>query len=132
MEILEEDHDVLVVTKNGYGKRTPAADYRVQSRGGKGLITCHITEKTGSVVAVETVKGDEDLMLITAGGILIRMSVKDISVMGRNTQGVILIRLDEDEYVATVAKVEKSEGIEEISTTPSDEEITGEERYDNN
>lgn len=130
MEILEEDHDVLVVTKNGYGKRTPAADYRIQSRGGKGLITCHITEKTGSVVAVETVKGDEDLMLITAGGVLIRMAVEDISVMGRNTQGVILIRLDEEGSVATVAKVEKAEGIEEISTTPSDEEITGEELYE--
>lgn len=130
MEILDEDHDVLVVTKNGYGKRTPAADYRVQSRGGKGLITCNITEKTGNVVAVETVKGDEDLMLITAGGILIRMSVEDISVMGRNTQGVILIRLENEESVATVAKVEKTEGIEEISTTPSDEEITGEELYE--
>lgn len=131
MEILEEDNDVLVVTKNGYGKRTPAADYRVQSRGGKGLITCNITEKTGNIVAVETVKGDEDLMLITAGGILIRMSVEDISVMGRNTQGVILIRLDDQESVATVAKVEKTEGIEEISTTPSDEGITGEELYEN-
>lgn len=131
MEILEEDNDVLVVTKNGYGKRTPAADYRVQSRGGKGLITCNITEKTGNIVAVETVKGDEDLMLITAGGILIRMSVEDISVMGRNTQGVILIRLDDEESVATVAKVEKTEGIEEVSTTPTDEEITGEELYEN-
>lgn len=130
MEILEEDNDVLVVTKNGYGKRTPAADYRVQSRGGKGLITCNITEKTGNIVAVETVKGDEDLMLITAGGILIRMSVEDISVMGRNTQGVILIRLDDEESVATVAKVEKTEGIEEVSTTPTDEEITGEELYE--
>ncbi|MFS0646550.1 DNA gyrase subunit A [Siminovitchia sp. 179-K 8D1 HS] len=131
MEILEEDNDVLVVTKNGYGKRTPAADYRVQSRGGKGLITCNITEKTGNIVAVETVKGDEDLMLITAGGILIRMSVEDISVMGRNTQGVILIRLDDEESVATVAKVEKTEGIEEVSTTPTDDEITGEELYEN-
>lgn len=130
MEILEEDHDVLVVTKNGYGKRTPAVDYRIQSRGGKGIITCHITEKTGTVVALETVKGDEDLMLITAGGVLIRMDVADISVLGRNTQGVILIRLDEEESVATVAKVEKTEGIEEISTTPSDEEITGEELYE--
>ncbi len=130
MEILEEDHDVLVVTKNGYGKRTPAPDYRIQSRGGKGIITCHITEKTGTMVALETVKGDEDLMLITAGGVLIRMDVSDISVLGRNTQGVILIRLDEEESVATVAKVEKTEGIEEISTTPSDEEITGEELYE--
>ncbi|RWR08934.1 DNA gyrase subunit A [Siminovitchia fortis] len=130
MEILEEDHAVLVVTKNGYGKRTPAADYRIQSRGGKGIITCNITEKTGTVVALETVKGDEDLMLITAGGVLIRMSVEDISILGRNTQGVILIRLDDEESVATVAKVEKTEGLEEISTTPSDEEITGEELYE--
>lgn len=130
MEILEEDHDVLVVTKNGFGKRTPAADYRIQSRGGKGIITCNITERTGTVVAVETVKGDEDLMLITAGGVLIRMSVEDISVLGRNTQGVILIRLDDEESVATVAKVEKAEGLEEISTSPSDEEITDEESYE--
>ncbi|MFD1707826.1 DNA gyrase subunit A [Siminovitchia sediminis] len=130
MEILEEEHDVLVVTKNGYGKRTPAAEYRIQTRGGKGLITSHITEKTGSLVALETVRGEEDLMLITAKGVLIRMSVEDISVMGRNTQGVILIRLDEDESVATVAKVEETEGLEEITTTPNDEEITGEELYD--
>lgn len=79
MEILEEDDDVLIVTKNGYGKRTPASEYRLQSRGGKGLITCKVTDKTGTVVAVETVKGDEDVMLITAGGILIRMGIQDIS-----------------------------------------------------
>ncbi|HEY4551556.1 MAG TPA: DNA gyrase subunit A [Bacillaceae bacterium] len=121
MEILEEDHDVLVVTKNGYGKRTPAAEYRSQTRGGKGLITCNITERTGTVVAVETVKGDEDLMLITAGGIIIRMAVEDISVLGRNTQGVKLISLRDEEFVATVAKVEKEDGVEEISTTPTDE-----------
>ncbi|GIN92952.1 DNA gyrase subunit A [Siminovitchia terrae] len=127
MEILEEDNDVLVVTKNGYGKRTPAEDYRIQSRGGKGIITCNITEKTGTVVALETVKGDEDIMLITAGGVLIRMSVEDISILGRNTQGVILIRLDDEESVATVAKVEKSEGFEESSTTSDDEDITDEE-----
>ncbi|MBS4196583.1 DNA gyrase subunit A [Lederbergia citri] len=122
MEILEEDHDVLVVTKNGYGKRTPASEYRLQSRGGKGLITCKVTDRTGTVVAVETIRGDEDVMLITAGGILIRMDVKDISVIGRNTQGVKLITLGEDEFVATVAKVEK----EEEETTESDETIADE------
>ncbi|MBD8005570.1 DNA gyrase subunit A [Bacillus norwichensis] len=127
MEILEEDHDVLVVTKNGYGKRTPAEDYRIQSRGGKGIITCNITEKTGTVVALETVKGDEDIMLITAGGVLIRMSVEDISILGRNTQGVILIRLDDEESVATVAKVETSEGFEEDSDAPDDEDTADEE-----
>ncbi|CAM4203492.1 DNA gyrase subunit A [Lederbergia lenta] len=107
MEILEESHDVLVVTKNGFGKRTPAAEYRIQTRGGKGLITSNITDRTGTIVAVETVDGDEDLMIITGGGILIRMDVADISVLGRNTQGVTLIRLGDEESVATVAKVEK-------------------------
>ncbi|MBA2872910.1 DNA gyrase subunit A [Anoxybacillus calidus] len=110
MEILDEDSDVLVVTKNGYGKRTPASEYRIQSRGGKGLKTCNITEKNGDVVAVKTVTDEEDLMLITASGILIRIAVSDISRMGRNTQGVKLIRLsDDNEYVATVAKVPKEE-----------------------
>jgi DNA gyrase subunit A len=112
MEILDDDSDILIVTKNGYGKRTPASEYRIQSRGGKGLKTCNITEKNGTVVAVKTVTGDEDLMLITASGILIRIAVSDISRMGRNTQGVKLIRLSDDnenEYVATVAKVPKEE-----------------------
>lgn len=112
MEILEEDHDVLVVTKNGYGKRTKASEYRVQSRGGKGLKTCNITKKNGTVVAVKTVTDEEDLMLITTSGILIRIAVSDISRMGRNTKGVKLIRLSNDnehEYVATVAKVPKEE-----------------------
>lgn len=109
MEILEENHDVLIVTINGYGKRTTASEYRTQSRGGKGLRTCNITEKNGSLIAVKTVTGEEDLMLITAGGVLIRMAVGDISQLGRNTQGVKLIRLGEDEHVATVAKVEKED-----------------------
>jgi len=122
MEILEEDDDVLIVTKNGYGKRTPASEYRLQSRGGKGLITCKVTDKTGTVVAVETVKGDEDVMLITAGGILIRMGIQDISVFGRNTQGVKLITLGEEAAVATVAKVAK----EEEEQPESEEEISDE------
>jgi len=112
MEILEDDSDILIVTRNGYGKRTPSSEYRIQSRGGKGLKTCNITDKNGPVVAVKTVTGEEDLMLITATGILIRIAVSDISKMGRNTQGVKLIRLsggNENEYVATVAKVAKEE-----------------------
>ncbi|NNV07329.1 DNA gyrase subunit A [Geobacillus sp. C56-T2] len=116
MEILEDHHDVLVVTKKGFGKRTPASEYRVQSRGGKGLKTCNVTQKNGPVVAVTTVVGNEDLMVITTGGVLIRMAVSDISRTGRIAQGVKLIRLsgdDEHECVATVAKVpeeEKEEG----------------------
>ncbi|QED45849.1 DNA gyrase subunit A [Cytobacillus dafuensis] len=111
MEVLEENSQILIVTKNGYGKRTPSEEYRIQGRGGKGIKTCNITEKNGNIVSMRAVTGDEDLMLITTGGVLIRMAVNDISTMGRNTQGVRLIRLDENinEFVATVAKVEKEE-----------------------
>lgn len=123
MEILEENDDVLIVTKNGYGKRTKGSEYRIQSRGGKGLKTCNITSKNGPLIAVKTVTGEEDIMLITAGGVLIRMAVGDISVLGRNTMGVKLIRLGDEEYVATVAKVEKDE--EENHADPVEE--TGEE-----
>jgi DNA gyrase subunit A len=142
MEILEDHHDVLIVTINGYGKRTPAAEYRIQSRGGKGIKTCNITDKNGTLVSVKTVTGEEDIMLITADGILIRMAVTDISQLGRNTQGVKLIRLSDEAFVATVAKVEKedeesndeenedpnSEGdISLDSTTTTEEEPTEEE-----
>jgi DNA gyrase subunit A len=111
MEILEEDEEVLVVTKNGYGKRTPADEYRIQNRGGVGIKTCNVTEKNGELVAVKTITGEEDIMLITAAGVLIRMAVEDISRTGRNTQGVKLIRLEstENEFVSTVAMVEREE-----------------------
>ncbi|WP_422392329.1 DNA gyrase subunit A [Niallia oryzisoli] len=117
MEVLEEDSEVLIVTQNGYGKRTPAVEYRLQNRGGKGIKTCNITEKNGSLVSMKVVNGEEDIMIITTGGVLIRMGVSDISSMGRNTQGVRLIRLDEndEEYVATVALVEKDEESERVA-----------------
>ncbi|ALC83207.1 MULTISPECIES: DNA gyrase subunit A [Bacillus] len=113
MEILEEDSHVLIVTEKGYGKRTPAKDYRVQSRGGKGLKTCKITENNGSLITVKATNGEEDLMIITASGVIIRMDINDISQTGRVTQGVRLIRLGEQEHVATVALVEKNEELEE-------------------
>ena len=111
MEILEENEEVLIVTKLGYGKRTPAEEYRIQSRGGVGIKTCNVTDKNGELVAVKTVTGEEDIMIITAEGVLIRMAVGDISTTGRNTQGVKLIRLEntENEFVATVAMVEREE-----------------------
>ncbi|KQU23527.1 DNA gyrase subunit A [Bacillus sp. Leaf13] len=131
MEILEENEEVLIVTKNGYGKRTSAEEYRIQSRGGKGIKTCNVTEKNGELIAVKTVTGEEeDLMLITAAGVLIRMEVEGISKTGRNTQGVKLIRLEsaDNEYVSTVAIVgreeeekeefvEQEEGIEQNPTS---------------
>lgn len=122
MEVLEENSEVLTVTRNGYGKRTKAEEYRIQGRGGKGIKTCNITEKNGDLVAMKAVTGDEDLMLITTKGVLIRIAVSDISIMGRNTQGVKLIRISEDEndreYVATVAKVEKE--VDEHSLSDDD------------
>lgn len=127
MEILEEGLDILIVTIKGYGKRTPSEEYRIQSRGGKGLKTCNITDKNGQVISVKAVSGEEDLMLITASGVLIRMDVSDISSMGRNTQGVKLIRLDESEQVATVAKVEKSEEDPAIEEVHFDGIVTEEE-----
>jgi DNA gyrase subunit A len=126
MEVLEEGTEILIVTKNGYGKRTAAMEYRVQSRGGKGIKTCNVTEKNGELVSMRVVTGEEDLMLITTGGVLIRLAVDEISSMGRNTQGVRLIRLDEneDEFVATVAKVEKEE--EKEVEVLNDLEVTSE------
>ncbi|TQR20012.1 DNA gyrase subunit A [Psychrobacillus vulpis] len=123
MEIIEPDQEILVVTENGYGKRTPETEYRLQSRGGMGVKTCQITDKNGPLSAVKAVDGSEDLMLITINGMLIRMDVKDISVTGRSTQGVRLMRLSEDELIATVAKVEKEED-EEDEINP---EVTSEE-----
>ncbi|MGG2057272.1 DNA gyrase subunit A [Lysinibacillus pakistanensis] len=109
MEIIEPGQEILVVTEKGYGKRTSEEEYRLQSRGGVGLKTMQITDKNGPMVAVKTVDGSEDLMLITINGMLIRMDVNDISLIGRSTQGVRLIRLGDDELVATVAKVEKED-----------------------
>ena len=135
MEILEEKSDILVVTVNGYGKRTPASEYRVQTRGGKGLKTCNVTERNGELVAVKAVTGEEDLMIITAHGVLIRMDVNDISTTGRNTQGVKLIRLQESEFVSTVAKVEKEEDEETeapVETSEDAETVEGNEPTQDN
>ncbi|MEB2357014.1 DNA gyrase subunit A [Bacillus pumilus] len=111
MEILEPDANVLIVTEKGYGKLTPEKEYRVQSRGGKGLKTCKITDNNGPLVTVKATnaEAEEDLMIITGSGVIIRMAVSDISTTGRVTQGVRLIRLGDEEHVATVALVEQSQ-----------------------
>lgn len=109
MDIIEPGKDVLVVTEKGYGKRTPSEKYRLQNRGGKGLKTSKITPEKGLLVAMRTVTEDEEIMIITDNGILIRTAVSDISQMGRITSGVKLIRLDENSSVAAVCKVEKEE-----------------------
>ncbi len=106
MDKIEEQHQVLIVTEKGYGKRTPIEEYRIQNRGGKGIKTCNVTEKNGSLVALKVVSDSHDLMIITASGVVIRTHVEGISITGRNTQGVMLIRVNEGEEVATVARID--------------------------
>ena len=115
------DHTVLVVSENGYGKRSDPEDYRLTARGGKGVKTLAITEKTGPVVAIKNVTEENDLMIINHSGIAIRMAVTDIRVAGRATQGVRLINIREGDSIAAVSVVAKSE----------EESITEEQETDN-
>ncbi|NOU87362.1 DNA gyrase subunit A [Paenibacillus sp. LMG 31460] len=109
MDVVHEDNSVLIVTTKGFGKRTPVAEYRIQSRGGKGIKTLNVTDKNGPIVGLKVVQNDEDLMIITASGTVIRTSMDGISMMGRNTQGVRLINIREDDEVGTLARVQKNE-----------------------
>ena len=104
-----ENANVLVVSENGYGKRSDIEDYRVTNRGGKGVKTISITEKTGKLIAIKNVTDDDDLMIINKSGIIIRLAVEDLRVMGRATQGVRLINLKGNDTIAAVAKVERTE-----------------------
>ncbi|GAF23312.1 LOW QUALITY PROTEIN: DNA gyrase subunit A [Bacillus sp. JCM 19047] len=137
MDVINEDQKVLVVTEKGYGKRTELEEYRVQSRGGKGIKTCNVTDKNGPLVSLKMVGEDDDIMIVTANGIIIRTTVEGISTTGRNTQGVTLIRVQEGEEVATVARVnihdedvEDLEDSEELETTEATNDI--EETTDSN
>jgi DNA gyrase subunit A len=103
------EDDILVVSENGYGKRSNLEDYRVTNRGGKGVKTISITDKTGGLVAIKNVTDSDDLMIINKSGIAIRMSVEDLRVMGRATQGVRLINLRDGDSIAAVAKVMKED-----------------------
>jgi len=125
--VLNESQDVLVVSENGYGKRSAISDYRITNRGGKGVKTINITEKTGMLIALKDVTDQNDLMIITQAGNILRISVSTLRVMGRATQGVRLINLRENDSIASVAYVEvneeDSEGDEEVmeATEPTDE-----------
>jgi DNA gyrase subunit A len=113
--INNSDVTVLVVSENGYGKRTDIEDYRVTNRGGKGVKTINVTEKTGELVAIKDVTDNDDLMIINKSGIVIRIGVSDLRVMGRATQGVRLITLKGDDSIASIAKVEHEDEDEEIT-----------------
>ncbi|OYD07906.1 DNA gyrase subunit A [Paludifilum halophilum] len=116
MDIVHAENDVMIVTSKGYGKRTPMSEYRTQSRGGKGIKTQKVTRRKGQVVGLKVVSSEEDLMIVTTSGVVIRMNVSGISSMGRYAQGVKLISLKDEEEVATVARVatheEEAEGEE--------------------
>ena len=101
----DQESDILVVSENGYGKRSSIDDYRITNRGGKGVKTINISEKTGELVAIKNVTDNDGLMIINKSGVAIRMAVEDLRVMGRATQGVRLIKVREEDSIAAVAKV---------------------------
>jgi DNA gyrase subunit A len=126
MDIIAPDQDLLVVSENGFGKRTPVTEYTLQNRGGKGLITYKVSEKTGHLVDARVVKAEDELMIINSNGVAIRINVSGISVTGRSAMGVTLMRSGEEEQVVALAKIV----IDEDDETKSDE-IT-ETIYDQN
>ena len=104
--ILKPNSEVLVISEKGYGKRTPAAEYPIKGRGGKGIKTSNITAKNGPLAGITTVEGQEDIMIITDKGVLIRFAVSDVSQTGRATLGVRLMKTNDDAIVSAMAKVE--------------------------
>ncbi|MEG2520981.1 MAG: DNA gyrase subunit A [Christensenellaceae bacterium] len=122
--IAEDEKQVLVVTENGYGKRTNIEEYRMQTRGGIGLKCMNITEKTGLMCGLKMVDGSEDIMLINDAGVVIRMAVEGISLIGRSTQGVRVMRVDDETKVVCVAKVGETE---EEETVETEENVTADE-----
>ncbi len=108
-EIAEPEQEILVVTEKGYGKRTGVEEYRMTHRGSKGVKGLNVTEKNGNIVSFKTVHGDEDLMIITNNGIIIRLPIEQVSTTGRVAQGVKLINLKDDQKVSTVAMIKKEE-----------------------
>ena len=127
--IKDKEKTILVVSEKGYGKRSEIDDYRVTNRGGKGVKTINITDKTGDLIAIKEVKDSDQLMIINKSGIAIRMGMEEVRVMGRATQGVRLIRIEEGDEIAAVAKIEIEDGeLEELNGT---EDENGTENTEN-
>lgn len=136
--VQDENEDILVISENGYGKRSKITDYRITNRGGKGVKTINITEKTGDLIAVKSVSNDNDLMIITLNGLTIRLNVNTISLLGRATQGVRVINLKGDDRIASVARVTIEPTVETVenenmdeANIAEDENIDGEDVVDN-
>jgi len=113
MDVVTDNTTLLVVTENGFGKRTELDEYKVQTRGGKGVLTYRITEKTGKAIGMMLVSEEDDIILISSDGSIIRMKVSEISILGRATQGVTLMRMSEGNYVVSMARMVKEEGSDE-------------------
>ena len=105
MSLFEENKDLLVVSENGYGKRTNIDEYRLQSRSGKGIKTYNVTEKTGQIVGALMVNEDDEIMMINSDGVLIRLRVNEISMLGRVTSGVKLMKTNDEVNVVSIAKI---------------------------
>jgi DNA gyrase subunit A len=122
----ESKQDVLVLSENGYGKRTDLDEYRITNRGGKGVKTINVTEKTGKLISIQAVTDDNDLMIINRSGLTIRTSVDQIRVAGRATQGVRVINLREGDSIASVTAVPKTDEDEVVEAVESTAEATAE------
>jgi len=109
MEVLSDSNSILTVSENGFGKRTEISEYRLQSRGGKGIINLKTTPKVGFVTRIKQVSGEEDIMLISNTGNIIRLGVNEVSLLHRSTQGVKLIDLEDDEALVGLARVERED-----------------------
>jgi DNA gyrase subunit A len=126
VSVNDMNSEILVVSENGYGKRSSLEDYRITNRGGKGVKTLNITDKTGKLVSINNVTDADDLMIINKSGLTIRMEVSDLRVMGRATQGVRLINIKGNDSIAAVTKVMKEEAAEEVEFEDVTAAITGE------
>ncbi|WP_020007135.1 DNA gyrase subunit A [Salinicoccus albus] len=124
LDVLDKDQKILIVTDRGYGKLTHESEYRMTNRGGVGVKTANLTDRVGELEYIAAVEGNEDLMIVTNHGVIIRLIMEEVSVLGRNTQGVRLIKLSDNQYVATVAKVRDE--IEEEELTLGDEDEVSE------
>jgi DNA gyrase subunit A len=115
-----EEYDILVISENGYGKRSPLHDYRVTNRGGKGVKTINITDKTGGLIALKNVTDADDLMIINRSGLAIRLHIDQLRVMGRATQGVRLINIKSGDVIAAATQVPREEDEEDFTSDVDD------------
>jgi DNA gyrase subunit A len=124
MEVCSSENPyILVVTENGFGKRTEIEEYKVQSRGGKGILTYRVTSKTGSIAGMKLVNDNDDIMLISSDGTIIRLNVTEISILGRATQGVTLMRMNDGVKVVCIARIVKEEESDETEEMDENAEV---------